>query len=200
LVAERFRKRAPLVALLLAAWVALAVGAGLWGVNNSERHLADQAVEVLAASGLSVTVEISGRDAILSGDLTAADRALAIDLVSAITGIRRVEWGSPPMASDTTPTTTGPSVEPDRPSTSTTRPVGAGGSTTTDVSVLSGSEGEDAGSLEQLPETGSQFTAAFAGIVSLMAGILLVRRARDWASRDRTISERLAALQGRDGS
>jgi len=190
--------------LLLAAWASLAVGTVLWGLNNTASHLSAEAEEALAAVGLPVTVEVSGRDAILSGDVDATDQALAIELVRGINGIRDVEWESLPTASAATTTsgtveTTVTSVDTSQPPISTTSTTEATGSATTDVSVLSASEGDDAGSLQQLPLTGSEFTVALVGIVALLAGILLVRQARSREFRDRRTSERLAALKGLRG-
>ena len=197
------RNRTLWVVLLLAALGALAVGAVLWGLNNAERHLTAEAEEALAATGLPVTVEVSGRDVILSGELDATDQARAIELVRAISGIRQVEWESLPTASATTTTTetvettvtsTVTSVDTSRPPiTSTT---GVTGTTTTDVSVLPSSEGDDAGASPELPRTGADFTVALLGIVALLAGTLLVRRARRWEFRDQGTSERLATLKG----
>jgi cobalamin biosynthesis Mg chelatase CobN len=202
-VADKRRNRGPWVVLLLAASALLAVGAVLWGLNNAERRLTAAAEEALAAVGLPVTVEVSGRDAILSGEVNAADQARAIELVRDISGIREVEWESLPTASATTTTTgtvettvtsTVTSVDTSRPPTTSTTQ--ATGSTTTDVSVLPSSEGGDAGAPPQLPRTGSEFTVALFGIVALLAGTLLVRRTRGWESRGRRTSERLATLKG----
>ncbi len=201
-VADKRRNRGRWVVLLLAASALLAVGAVLWGLNNAERRLTAAAEEALAAVGLPVTVEVSGRDAILSGEVDADDQTRAIELVRGINGIRQVEWESLPTASattttgtvETTVTSTVTSVDTSRPPTTST--TAATGTTTTDVSVLPGSEGDDAGAPPQLPLTGSEFTVALVGIVALLAGTLLVRRARGWEFRDRRTSERLATLKG----
>ncbi len=53
----------------------------------------------------------------------------------------------------------------------------------TETSVSAGLEGNTAQSLQQLPLTGIELEVAFAAIVALMFGVLLLRRARDWQSR-----------------
>ncbi len=53
----------------------------------------------------------------------------------------------------------------------------------TETSVSAGLEGNTAQSLQQLPLTGVELEVAFAAIVALMFGVLLLRRARDWQSR-----------------
>ena len=53
----------------------------------------------------------------------------------------------------------------------------------TETSVAAGVEGTNAQSLQQLPLTGMELETAFAAIVVLMFGVVLVRRARDWQAR-----------------
>lgn len=54
---------------------------------------------------------------------------------------------------------------------------------TGETSVAAGLEGNTAQSLQQLPLTGIEIETAFAAIVALMFGVVLLRRARDWQSR-----------------
>jgi hypothetical protein len=53
----------------------------------------------------------------------------------------------------------------------------------TGTTVSAGLEGDTAQSLQQLPLTGIELETAFAAIVALMFGVLMLRRARDWQSR-----------------
>ncbi len=184
------------VALLLTALVILAVGTVLWGLSNAERQLTAEAERALAALGLPVSVEISGRDAVLSGEVNAADQARAIELVRGISGIRQVEWESMPTAAATSTTTrpvetTVTTADPGPPPTTSTT---TAGSTTTDVSVLDSS---DTGNTDTpLPRTGSESTLALVAILALLAGVLLVRRARGWDLRNRKMSDRVGKLRG----
>jgi hypothetical protein len=201
-VAEYLRKRARWVALLLAAWVALAAIAVASGVNRSERDLARRVEQVLSTAGLTATVEISGRDAILSGDLNPADQARAVELARSVTGIRRAQWATTPVASDTTvppistsTTVASPSTTSSTSSTSTTLPPAS--TSTTDVTVLGDSIEGDVGG--ELPRTGSELGIAFLGITMAILGTVLVRRARRWELFHRRIAL-LPGLRHEDGS
>ncbi len=89
--------------------------------------------------------------------------------------------GTTPGGGGTTPATTpgGGGTTP------ATTPGGGGGdsSSTSETSVAAGLEGNTAQSLQQLPLTGIELETAFAAIVALMFGVLMLRRARLWQGR-----------------
>ena len=52
-----------------------------------------------------------------------------------------------------------------------------------EATVSSGLEGNTAQTIQQLPLTGIELETAFAAIVALVFGIVLLRRARQWQGR-----------------
>jgi hypothetical protein len=185
--------------LLLAAWAAVAVIAVAWSVDRSEQDLATRVEQVLESAGLTAMVEISGRDAILSGDLSPVDQERALELVRSVTGIRRAEWATTPIASATTvpPTSTTVAASSTTSTTGTATTLAPVSTSTTDVTVLGDSIEDGTGG--ELPRTGPELGIAVAGMVMAMLGTALVQRARRWE----LFHHRFAALPGlrhEDGS
>ena len=67
--------------------------------------------------------------------------------------------------------------------TTTTSETGPTNTNESETSVAAGLAGNTAQSLQQLPLTGIQLETAFAAIVALMFGVVLLRRSRVWQSR-----------------
>jgi OOP family OmpA-OmpF porin len=76
---------------LLVAWLVLVVSTVVWAIPHEEAVLADRAEQALAAAGFPVTVDFSGRDAVLSGTVDSVDGPEeAIEIVAAVDGVRHV--------------------------------------------------------------------------------------------------------------
>lgn len=100
------RTRKNLLGWLGVAWLVLIVVAVIWVVGSQTDDLQSKAEAALADAGIVATVDVDGRDATLSGDLTGQERQRAIDTVAAITGIRRADWDDAAAGSTTTSTST----------------------------------------------------------------------------------------------
>ncbi len=86
--------------------------------------------------------------------------------------------------SSTTTTTSGGGTSSASTSvTTTTSETGPTNTNESETSVAAGLAGNTAQSLQQLPLTGIQLETAFAAIVALMFGVVLLRRSRVWQSR-----------------
>lgn len=95
--------------LLVVAWLLLVGAAVAIGVSAEQNDLGPKAEDALAAAGIDAGVTVSGRDVTLTG--SAADRDRAEDAVSAIDGVRVVNWknaGDDDAAAPAATTTTGP--------------------------------------------------------------------------------------------
>ncbi len=107
----------------LAIWVVLALVAVPWGVRAEERSLEADSVAALAAAGLTVEdITFTGRDAIVSGELTEDDRRTAEEVLGELAGIRNIEWrvdtvSEPPVVTAPPPATTTTTLPPDNPAT-----------------------------------------------------------------------------------
>ena len=109
------------VRLLVIAWLLLVGAAVAVGVNAQQTDLGNKAEAELAAAGISAAVEVSGRDVTLTGDPN--DRARAEDLISAIEGVRVVNWNDREPAEDipqAATTTTAPPATTAPPTTAAT--------------------------------------------------------------------------------
>lgn len=88
---SRRRGRIPRSVWLLGLlWIAVTVGAVIWGIPNEEQDLTDRVSAAL--EGQPVTAEIVGRDARLAGEVaTSTDLDRAVATVRQVRGVRRVE-------------------------------------------------------------------------------------------------------------
>jgi outer membrane protein OmpA-like peptidoglycan-associated protein len=104
--------RTRLLWLLLLGWVVLAVIAVVWGVSNAEDDLEARAEAALQQAGIAASVDFDGRDASLSGPVSAADRESALVAIEGLTGVRAAEWEAPAAGTTTSigTTTTAPST------------------------------------------------------------------------------------------
>ncbi len=76
---------------LVAAWLVLAVATVVWAVPHAEEDLRSRTEDALADAGLSVSVDLDGRDATLSGTVDTIDGPeRAEDAVRGVSGVRRI--------------------------------------------------------------------------------------------------------------
>ncbi|MDJ0924243.1 MAG: OmpA family protein [Acidimicrobiia bacterium] len=81
----------PSILWLLAVWVVVVLTAVVWGIDNAETQLRDQARAAVEATNHSVAVDFSGRDARLIGAVESADVPAEITAaIDAIPGVRKV--------------------------------------------------------------------------------------------------------------
>lgn len=95
----------------LAFWVVLALVAIPWGVRAEERSLEEASVAALADAGVTVEdITFTGRNAVISGELTQKDRVRAENVLGGVDGIRTIEWRveqvTPPPVTYPPPATT----------------------------------------------------------------------------------------------
>ncbi len=95
---------------LILAWLVLAVIAVIWGINRSNQTLGPEAAAILQEAGISYSsLDVDGRDIVLSGAFTEAEEAQARALVGELDGVRTVRFvdaaSSPTTTEDPTPTT-----------------------------------------------------------------------------------------------
>lgn len=130
-------RRKRLLGWLGVGWLVLAFVAVIWVVGSQTDDLQTKAEAALAGAGLNAVVDVDGRDATLTGDLTGADRERALEIVENITGIRRVDWdeasAGPSFTTTTAPSTT-TSTTPDSTTTTTSD------TTTTTIAPATASE------------------------------------------------------------
>jgi outer membrane protein OmpA-like peptidoglycan-associated protein len=106
------------VRLLALAWLLLVGAAVAVGITGLQNDLGTKAETELAAAGVPVGVEVSGRDVTLTGD--PVDRQRAEGLVAAIDGVRVVNWvdaGAEDDAAAAVTTTTSPPATTSAPQT-----------------------------------------------------------------------------------
>lgn len=104
------RRRVPRsVWWLTVGWLAVTVGAVLWGVPHEERNLTERAEAALA--GQPVAVEFDGRDAAILGQVGGpADIDRAAATVRAVRGVRRVSTNGVTVAASDVPSTQAPEL------------------------------------------------------------------------------------------
>ncbi len=82
----------PLIFWLLATWVVLVLLALVWGVDNAETTLREDARSNLAQDGHNIVVDFSGRDARLVGSVDSEELAAEIvESIDAVPGVRNVD-------------------------------------------------------------------------------------------------------------
>jgi flagellar motor protein MotB len=116
--------RTRIVWLLLLGWAVLAAIAVAWGVSNAEDDLEARAETALQQAGIEASVDFDGRDATLSGPVSAAEQEQALAVVEGLTGVRQAEWEVPEAGTTTSIGTTTTAL-------STTTSAAQGSSTTT---------------------------------------------------------------------
>lgn len=92
------------VRLVAVAWLLLVGAAVAIGVTGEQNDLGTSAETALAEAGLDVAVEVAGRDVTLQGNVS--DRVQAETLVSAIDGVRVVNWKDTESAATAAASTT----------------------------------------------------------------------------------------------
>jgi outer membrane protein OmpA-like peptidoglycan-associated protein len=110
---------------LLVVWLLLVGVAVALGVTNEQNDLGTKAEAALADAGLTVGVEVSGRDVTLTGLPDLEEQAT--EVVTAINGVRAVNWEA--MSADDTATSDTSSTVPE--STTTTVPATTTAATST---------------------------------------------------------------------
>jgi len=117
--------------ILIVVWLLLVGAAVAVGVTNEQKDLGTKAEQALTDAGIRAGVEVSGRDVIITG--SPSDRDEAELLVSAIDGVRVVEWTDDGngatddvVTAETTTTTTPATTNTGAPAGSTLPPIEEG--------------------------------------------------------------------------
>ncbi len=75
---------------LVPLWVLVVLIAVVWGMDNAEAKLRDSTHQALQEAGIDIDVDISGRDATLSGAVgSTAAEAEIVAMIDAVDGVRR---------------------------------------------------------------------------------------------------------------
>lgn len=106
----------------VAVWIGLALIAIPWGLRAQERGLEDASRTVLGDAGIVVEdVTFTGRNGVITGSLTTAERSRAEAVLSDVDGVRKVEWlvtTPAPVPVATTTTTSPPGSDLEQPTLS----------------------------------------------------------------------------------